>query len=64
MNIEDLKAMAVYGKTPMLKKLTLMYMSVHLDEEQCTDIKRKFEAADTDDTGSISPVEFNRLFEV
>mmetsp|Transcript_12078 Transcript_12078/g.15412 ORF Transcript_12078/g.15412 Transcript_12078/m.15412 type:complete len:127 (+) Transcript_12078:1209-1589(+) len=61
-NIDDLKAMAVYGKTPILKKLTLMYLAVHLDEAACAEIKRKFEAVDRDDSGSISQEEFNRLF--
>ena len=29
--VRDLKAMAVYGKTPILKKITLMYLAVRLD---------------------------------
>lgn len=29
--IRDLKCMAVYGKTPVLKKITLMYLAVRLD---------------------------------
>ena len=29
--MRDLKAMAIYGKTPVLKKITLMFMAVRLD---------------------------------
>ena len=29
--VSDLKAMAVYGKTTILKKITLMFMAVRLD---------------------------------
>lgn len=29
--VDDLKSMAVYGKTRILKKITLMFMAVRLD---------------------------------
>ena len=41
--VRDLKAMAVYGKTPVLKKITLMYLAVRLDQNSCPEIKDKFE---------------------
>ena len=53
--MSDLKSMAVYGKTPVLKKLVLMFMAVRLDQNTCKDIKYKFETADRDYNGSISP---------
>jgi len=51
--------MAVYGKSPILKKLTLMFLAVRLDDKSCAEIKNKFESADRDENGSISPEEFN-----
>ena len=62
MGIRDLKAMAIYGKSPILKKLTLMFMAVRLDNNSCEEIKLKFETTDKDDNGSISPDEFNLIF--
>ena len=58
----DLKAMAVYGKTPILKKITLMFLAVRLSPNSLPEIKKKFEAADKDDDGLIDPQEFNLLF--
>lgn len=58
-NINDLKAMAVYGKTPILKKLILMFVAVRLNDSSCEAIKKKFEAADRDNNGKISPDEFH-----
>ena len=60
--IRDLKAMAVYGKTPVLKKITLMFLAVRLDQNSCPEIKDKFEQADKDDNGLISMEEFNLIF--
>ncbi len=57
--IADLKAMAVYGKKPVLKKLTLMYLAVRLDDTSCKEIEQKFKEADRDENGIISPDEFN-----
>ena len=36
--VQDLKSMAIYGKTPVLKKITLMYMAVHLNANALPDI--------------------------
>ena len=46
--------MAVYGKTPILKKLTLMFMAVRLDQNTVREIKEKFELADRDENGVIN----------
>lgn len=62
-NVSDLKAMAVYGKKPILKKLTLMYMAVRLDDSQCKEIEKKFTTADRDENGLISQDEFNLIFQ-
>ena len=61
-SIAYLKAMAVYGKKPVLKKLTLMYVAVRLDEGLCKEIEIKFNDADRDENGIISPDEFNLIF--
>lgn len=40
--VEDLKSMAVYGKIPVLKKITMMYLSVRLDASSSLVLKQKF----------------------
>lgn len=50
----DLKAMAVYGKTPVLMKITLMFMAVRLNHSSLEEIRRKFCLADKDQNGLIS----------
>lgn len=60
--ILDLKAMAVYGKTPVLKKITLMFLAVRLSPTTLPEIKKKFDEADRDDDGLINPLEFNAAF--
>lgn len=55
----DLKAMAIYGKTPVLMKITMMYMAVRLDHTSVSEIQDKFNRADLDDNGRISKIEFN-----
>mmetsp|Transcript_47787 Transcript_47787/g.63128 ORF Transcript_47787/g.63128 Transcript_47787/m.63128 type:complete len:199 (+) Transcript_47787:929-1525(+) len=60
--INDLKCMSIYGKSAILKKLTLMFLAVRLDDSQCSEIKRKFESCDKDDNGQISHEEFNTIF--
>lgn len=44
--MDDLKRMAAYGKTPTLKKLTLMFSAMRLEEATVLEIKQKFEEAD------------------
>lgn len=61
--IRDLKSMAIYGKTSILKKITLMYLAVRLDQNSCPEIKQKFEQADRDDNGIINEEEFNLIFQ-
>jgi len=50
-NVNDLKTVAIYGKTHTLKKLILMFSAVRLTDASCETIKRKFEAADRDQNG-------------
>lgn len=40
--VEDLKSMAVYGKIPVLKKITMMYLAVRLDARSAETLKGKF----------------------
>lgn len=54
--------MAIYGKTPVLKKITLMFLAVRLDKKSLEDIRNKFTAADRDENGLISQGEFNGIF--
>ena len=51
--------MAIYGKTPVLMKITMMYMAVRLDHTSVSEIQDKFNRADLDDNGRISKIEFN-----
>lgn len=60
--MSDLKAMAIYGKTPVLKKITLMFIAARLDQVGIEDIQRKFRGADKDENGLISQEEFNLIF--
>ena len=60
--VRDLKAMAIYGKTPVLKKITQMYLAVRLTQQSCSELKQKFDLADRDGNGTISPAELNRIF--
>lgn len=60
--LSDLKSMAVYGKTPILKKITLMFMATRLDHNSCDEIHQKFLAMDRDQNGMISQEEFNQIF--
>jgi len=61
--VNDLKAMAVYGKTSILKKITLMFMAVRLDQSAMAEIKVKFTEADKDENGIINVEEFNLIFQ-
>ena len=54
--------MAVYGKIPILKKITLMFLAVTADGSSMVELKRQFEQADGDQNGLISPDEFNVIF--
>lgn len=38
-NMEDLQAMSVYGQTPFLKKLTLMYTGARLNVIQMRELQ-------------------------
>ena len=57
----DLRAMAVYGRTPLLKRITLMYIAVRMDQNSCQDIQNKFDEADKDENGVISEDEFSAI---
>ena len=57
----DLRAMAVYGRTPLLKKITLLYIAVRMDQNSCQDIQNKFDEADKDENGVISYDEFTAI---
>ena len=61
--VSDLKAMAIYGKTPVLKKITLMFLAVRLNQKSMADIIRKFLEADKDENGIICKEEFNLIFQ-
>jgi hypothetical protein len=54
--------MAIYGKTPVLKKITLMFLAVRLNQKSMADIIRKFLEADKDENGIICKEEFNLIF--
>jgi|ERR1719362_139228 len=53
--------MAIYGKTPVLMKITLMYMAVRVDHNSVAEIQDKFNRADLDENGRISKEEFNLI---
>ena len=40
--VRGLKSMAIYGKIPVLKKITMMYLAVRLDTSTVTELKMKF----------------------
>ena len=51
--------MAVYGQTPILKKMTLMFLGSQLNPQVMKQLKEQFESVDRDDSGTISPEEFH-----
>ena len=52
---EDLRRMAAYGQTKVLKKLTLMYIGCHLHPTMVQALQDQFSGADADNSGTISP---------
>ena len=38
-DISDLRAMSVYGQTPILKKMTLMYIGAQLNPQLLSELK-------------------------
>ena len=59
---EDLRRMAAYGQTKVLKKLTLMYIGCHLHPSMLAALQEQFTGADQDASGTISPHEFHVQF--
>lgn len=59
---EDLRRMAAYGQTKVLKKLTLMYIGCHLGPSLVQALQDQFTGADADHSGTISPGEFHVQF--
>ena len=59
---EDLRRMAAYGQTKVLKKLTLMYIGCHLGPSMVQALQDQFTAGDPDHSGTISPSEFHEQF--
>ena len=51
--------MAVYGQTPILKKMTLMFLGSQLNPQLMKVLQEQFESVDRDDSGTISPEEFH-----
>ena len=60
-DISDLRAMSVYGQTPILKKMTLMFIGAHLNPTLLGELKQQFESLDQDDSGTVSLEEFHRV---
>ena len=59
---EDLRRMAAYGQTKVLKKLTLMYLGCHLNPTMLQSLQTQFTGSDHDGNGTISPEEFHTQF--